>query len=120
MALDIYWIALLLLLPTVVLLSGRGLILRPFHRLRREKDGGEAQLDPGRHTEKDEEGRKFRRIFLEVYLLVMGSEWLQVCENGTIHDIRAELLITCFRGRIYTRFFEKKRGWINRQSHLCM
>ncbi|KAH8886939.1 MFS general substrate transporter [Thozetella sp. PMI_491] len=78
MALDIYWIALLLLLPAVVLVSGRGLILRPFKRFRRDKkDDTNVHMQATGRQKKDEEGRKFRRMFLEVYLLVMGSEWLQ-------------------------------------------
>ncbi len=86
MALDIYWIGLLVLVPTVAFTAGRGVILRPFRRKRtpgtsegREKPASSSPspLAPGR---RHEEIRKFRWTFLQVYLLVMGSEWLQVSE----------------------------------------
>ena len=80
MALDIYWIALILLLPTVVLVSGRDFIIQRFHRLRKEKDANPTECEPrDSDLNKPAEARVFRRMFLEVYLLVMGSEWLQVC-----------------------------------------
>lgn len=75
MGLDIYWTTLLVLLPTVVLLTGKNLLLRPFRRFTRWE-----KVDTSEDTDaisKDEEASKFRRLFLQVYLLVMGSEWLQ-------------------------------------------
>lgn len=94
MGLDIYWTTLLLLVPTVTLLTGRNLLARPFRRFAAAwKDGGKH----GEHTsyeddldDKDAEAHRFRRIFLQVYLLVMGSEWLQV--RGTfLHPIHHHL-----------------------------
>ena len=65
---NIYWIALLVLVPLVALASGHEIILKPFRAAETEKVA----------TARDEEANKFRKIFLRVYLLVMGSEWLQV------------------------------------------
>lgn len=84
MALDIYWTTLILLLPTVVLLSGRGLILRPFRRRHKANEHDDNRIELHERILKDEEAKKFRRMFLEVYLLVMGSEWLQVRERESV------------------------------------
>ncbi|KAI8623678.1 MFS general substrate transporter [Xylariaceae sp. FL1651] len=68
MGLDIYWIGLLVLVPLVAIFAGRETILATIR---------------GRPTEKpalkplDGDAKKFRRTFFQVYLLVMGSEWLQ-------------------------------------------
>ncbi|KAI0380544.1 MFS general substrate transporter [Hypomontagnella monticulosa] len=67
MVMNIYWIALLVLVPLVALASGHEIILKPFRAAETEKVA----------TARDEEANKFRKIFLRVYLLVMGSEWLQ-------------------------------------------
>lgn len=75
MSLDIYWTALLVLLPTVVLLTGKNLLLRPFQRFTRWEKVN--TTEDAETINKDEEASKFRRLFLQVYLLVMGSEWLQ-------------------------------------------
>lgn len=72
MAPSIYWIGLLVLVPLVALVSGHEVILRPFQAEKTEKVV----------TARDEEAREFRKIFLRVYLLVMGSEWLQVSSNS--------------------------------------
>lgn len=93
MQLDIYWTTLLILLPAVVLLTGRNIIIRPFVRIqtRWSKLGIEEKLDssssepdqdedekgPSRtHDDDDDEVGSFRYAFLSVYLLVMSSEWL--------------------------------------------
>ncbi|CAJ2512706.1 Uu.00g008250.m01.CDS01 [Anthostomella pinea] len=68
MCLDIYWISLLVLVPLVAFVTGRDFIIRPFHKKLVEK--------PMTWTP-DEDARKFRWTFLQVYLVVMGSEWLQ-------------------------------------------
>ncbi|KAK9421835.1 hypothetical protein SUNI508_05436 [Seiridium unicorne] len=68
MAIDIYWIGLLFLTPCVALVLGRGLLLQPFRGKR---------LEVSVITQHDAEAGRFRRSFLQVYLLVMGSEWLQ-------------------------------------------
>ncbi|KAI1102719.1 MFS general substrate transporter [Jackrogersella minutella] len=67
MALNIYWAGLLILLPLVALFSGHKAIFRPFRTAKLEKE-------PNPH---DAEVKAFRMTFLRVYLLVMGSEWLQ-------------------------------------------
>lgn len=72
MQLDIYWVALLVLVPTVLLLTGHARIK---HILLRLRSGSWPQAY---QTDKDAEASRFQRIFLQVYLLVMGSEWLQV------------------------------------------
>ncbi len=60
MAFDIYWIALVLLLPTVVLLTGHGLILRPFRRFRKtDCPANDARVEPQERILKDEEARRF-------------------------------------------------------------
>lgn len=97
MELDIYWITLLVLLPTVVLLTGRGVFIRAFRhvhtRWRRvrhwdavqkvEGKSGRASIDivAGEDAShpiptKLQEAARFRTSFLSVYLLVMSSEWL--------------------------------------------
>jgi MFS transporter, MFS domain-containing protein family, molybdate-anion transporter len=68
MDLGIYWISLFVLLPTVAVVSGHHIILRPFRK-------GVIEKSPT--IERDEEARRFRRTFLQVYLLVMASDWLQ-------------------------------------------
>ncbi|KAK7740415.1 hypothetical protein SLS62_011132 [Diatrype stigma] len=77
MALDIYWIGLLILVPTIAFAAGHNFWLRPFRR----SAYGFARRDPEEKTpssdRRGDEARKFRRTFLQVYLLVMGSEWLQ-------------------------------------------
>lgn len=92
MDLDIYWITLLVLLPTVVLLTGRGLFIRAYghvhtrwRRVRHchwdaaHKAPGEPGKDaspPPPTASKRREAARFRANFLSVYLLVMSSEWL--------------------------------------------
>jgi hypothetical protein len=69
MGLDTYWIGLIVLVPCVALVSGRNIVFRPFRKTLAEKEP---------ELQKETEARKFRRVFLQVYLIVMGSEWLQV------------------------------------------
>lgn len=86
MQLDIYWTTLLVLLPTVIILTGRNIIIRPLARIqsRWQKVNTEEKLEddpakPAYETEPrstDDDLRKFRRGFLSIYLLVMSSEWL--------------------------------------------
>lgn len=83
MELDIYWTTLLVLLPTVVLLTGKSIILRPFRHIKGIWERIDSTAEDEKYTasaavqqqqqqdEKDEEARKFRRTFLQVYLLVM-------------------------------------------------
>ncbi|KAI2472697.1 MFS general substrate transporter [Annulohypoxylon bovei var. microspora] len=66
MALNIYWIGLFILIPVVVLLVGYKVILRLFWTTKFKEENAQYV-----------EARKFRRTFLRVYLVVMGSEWLQ-------------------------------------------
>lgn len=86
MGLDIYWIGLLVLVPIVAIVAGHETILSS-SLLRgiaaitttatttSEKRG---ETDPI-----DDEARAFRRTFLRVYLLVIGSEWLQVSKQAS-------------------------------------
>ncbi|KAI1415491.1 MFS general substrate transporter [Hypoxylon sp. FL1857] len=67
MALSIYWAGLLVPMPLVVLLIGHRMISRLFQR-------GKLQEEAAAH---DVEAKEFRKTFLRVYLVVMGSEWLQ-------------------------------------------
>ncbi|KAH8780166.1 hypothetical protein F5883DRAFT_485137 [Diaporthe sp. PMI_573] len=90
MQIDIYWTTLLVLLPTVVILTGRSLILRPLARIQsrwqkvdtEEKPPEYDSLPQGPADEADsgttngDDLRRFRRGFLSIYLLVMSSEWL--------------------------------------------
>lgn len=97
MELDIYWITLLVLLPTVVLLTGRGVFIRALGHVhtqwRRVRDWDAVQnvdgkiirtradaaagTDPShRVPSKLDEAARFRTSFLSIYLLVMSSEWL--------------------------------------------
>ncbi|ROV98000.1 hypothetical protein VMCG_07023 [Cytospora schulzeri] len=95
MQLDIYWTTLLILLPAVVLLTGRRIIFRPLMRIQTkwgkvdtdekpESSSSEpgapppGQIEDGEehHTHEEEEVGNFRYAFLSVYLLVMSSEWL--------------------------------------------
>ncbi|KAI1840546.1 hypothetical protein JX266_013275 [Neoarthrinium moseri] len=71
--LDIYWIGLLALLPGVALVAGRKLILRSF---KRSTNPSEKDI-VGDQRQREALAKDFRRTFLQVYLLVMGSEWLQ-------------------------------------------
>lgn len=105
MDLDIYWITLLTLLPTVALLIGRHVLARPIlsiaTRWRRERNQGGAHVSPDERSgltsgllpeseetartttppttlppSKQDEAARFCRSFLSIYLLVMSSEWL--------------------------------------------
>lgn len=86
MNIDVFWVALLLLVPIAVFLSGHELIVRPFGRTEPLKDTGDSDDEHDNEAEDASSGllsrdlcpRWFRRIFLQVYLLVMASEWLQV------------------------------------------
>lgn len=75
MGLDIYWIGLLVLVPVVALVAGHETILSLAARgTSAEKKKEAREVNP-----LDDEAAKFHRTFLQVYLLVIGSEWLQVC-----------------------------------------
>lgn len=103
MGLDIYWTGLLVLAPAVAFSAGgHTAIIEPLKRLRRkartrqgvgseeaqEKTGPSSSLCSGCDCDCGEEAgcsvearrSQFRRTFFQVYLLVMGSEWLQVRE----------------------------------------
>ncbi|RYP69026.1 hypothetical protein DL771_006352 [Monosporascus sp. 5C6A] len=69
MGLDIYWVGLLVLTPTAAFAAGHNIILRTFRRRR--------GLDEETCCERHGEVWEFCMTFLPVYLLVMGSEWLQ-------------------------------------------
>lgn len=87
MQLDIYWTTLLVLLPTVIILTGRNIIIRPLVRFqsrwKRVDTEEKPDYDPLQQADGAQPGssgnddlRKFRRGFLSIYLLVMSSEWL--------------------------------------------
>lgn len=91
MQLDIYWTTLLVLLPTVIILTSRNIIIRPLARIQSRwqkvntEDDGKLDHEPPTQTADkaeerrcgdDDDLRKFRRGFLSIYLLVMSSEWL--------------------------------------------
>ncbi|KAI0160889.1 MFS general substrate transporter [Hypoxylon sp. FL1284] len=67
MALDLYSTGLLVLVPLATLVVGQRVFLRPFCGARQEKVT----------TLQDIDADAFRKTFLRVYLVVMGSEWLQ-------------------------------------------
>lgn len=84
MEIDIYWTSLLLLLAPVVLFTGRWLL--PQTTWARGRKGETAGHDgTSEKPPNDEEARRFRRKFLQVYLLVMGSEWLQARSHPALH-----------------------------------
>ncbi|KAI1752627.1 hypothetical protein F4782DRAFT_540285 [Xylaria castorea] len=68
MGLDIYWIGLLVLTPLVAIVAGHKTILSWLRGTSVEK----REPNP-----LDDDAREFQRTFLRVYLLVIGSEWLQ-------------------------------------------
>lgn len=89
MRLDIYWTTLLVILPTVIILTGRNIIVRPFARIRSNWQKVDTEEKPPEYdslppiddgadpeTKNGDDLKKFRRGFLSVYLLVMSSEWL--------------------------------------------
>ncbi|KAI5921514.1 hypothetical protein F4810DRAFT_342554 [Camillea tinctor] len=71
MSLDIYWAAVFALVPLVAFIAGYRTILGLLFCKRQQEEKLAGPSDD------DRAARKFRRIFLQVYLLVMGSEWLQ-------------------------------------------
>ncbi|KAK8112795.1 hypothetical protein PG984_013321 [Apiospora sp. TS-2023a] len=82
--LDIYWASLLILVPCVTLVLGRNIVLRTFGRFSIYTASATANSKKSIEEEDEEVNRqyaedanKFRWLFLRVYLLVMGSEWLQ-------------------------------------------
>ncbi|KAK8000862.1 hypothetical protein PG991_013084 [Apiospora marii] len=82
--LDIYWASLLILVPCVTLVLGRNIVIHAFGRFSASTAAAAANPKKG-HEEGEEEvdrqdvdeANRFRWLFLRVYLLVMGSEWLQ-------------------------------------------
>ncbi|KAI0409031.1 hypothetical protein F4802DRAFT_593881 [Xylaria palmicola] len=72
MDLNIYWLALLVLAPLVAIAAGYGAVLSWWRRWSGEKRETKTPDD-----DDDDEARKFELTFLRVYLLVIGSEWLQ-------------------------------------------
>ncbi|KAF2967858.1 hypothetical protein GQX73_g5694 [Xylaria multiplex] len=68
MGLDIYWVGLLVLVPVVAIVAGHTVILSAFRKVPTEKQ----EPDP-----LDDGARELQWTFLRVYLLVIGSEWLQ-------------------------------------------
>ena len=78
MTVGIYWSAFLFLVPISVFLANRGAAFRR----PRPADDPDAESP---QCVKDEEAYHFRWMFLSVYLLVMGSEWLQVRRNSPCH-----------------------------------
>lgn len=99
MQLNIYWTTLLILLPAVILLTGRKtIIIRPFLHIHTkwqkvevdeeaktpsgsDKEAVEEEQWRKNDADKDdhnneEEASRLRHTFLGVYLLVMSSEWL--------------------------------------------
>ncbi|KAI1115334.1 MFS general substrate transporter [Nemania sp. NC0429] len=79
MGLDIYWIGLLVLAPLVAIVAGHETIRKLAARAtmsaekkQQQEKGGEVEVDP-----LEDEAAKFQRTFLSVYLLAVGSEWLQ-------------------------------------------
>ncbi|RYP57230.1 hypothetical protein DL769_009618 [Monosporascus sp. CRB-8-3] len=109
MGLGIYWIALLVLAPTAAFAAGHKVILRPFRRRRGH--------DEETCCERDGEAREFRMTFLRVYLLVMGSEWLQGSylytllrdEKGLPEPTVALLYTTSYASAAATAF---AAGWL--------
>ncbi|KAI1488620.1 MFS general substrate transporter [Biscogniauxia mediterranea] len=71
MGVDIYWTTVFALVPLVAIVAGH----RAIPRLLFRKSQQEGKLVG--HPDDDGAAWKFRRTFLQVYLLVMGSEWLQ-------------------------------------------
>ncbi|KAI0803952.1 hypothetical protein GGR55DRAFT_682091 [Xylaria sp. FL0064] len=69
MGLDIYWIGLLVLVPIVALVAGHKTILSSLR--------GTSSTEKREHDPLNNEAAKFQLTFLRVYLLVIGSEWLQ-------------------------------------------
>lgn len=77
MTVGIYWAGLLVLLLGAGVLIGKDVIAGLLRRvLGRSREG--SQQPQNYCPEKNEEAKKFRRTFLQVYLLVMSGEWLQV------------------------------------------
>jgi hypothetical protein len=74
MGLDIYWIGLLVLVPLVAVVAGHKTILSLFQKR------SSTETEKQESTPLDDEARKFQKTFLRVYLLVVGSEWLQVSQ----------------------------------------
>lgn len=91
MQLNIYWTTLLIILPAVVIFTGRNIIIRPLARIQsrwqkvdtEEKPPDYDSLPPADAADDadpdstdGDELKRFRRGFLSIYLLVMSSEWL--------------------------------------------
>ena len=97
MGLDRYWIGLLALAPAVAFSAGgHSAIIAPLRRLQARRrhatneESPEDKAEPATSTCGEDGGcsietrrRGFRWTFFRVYLLVMGSEWLQVSETTT-------------------------------------
>jgi hypothetical protein len=69
MGLDMYWIGLLVLVPLVAIVAG--------HKTIQVLLNGKSIKKPAL-SHLDDDARNFQKTFLWVYLLVVGSEWLQV------------------------------------------
>ncbi|KAI0866336.1 hypothetical protein F4860DRAFT_508730 [Xylaria cubensis] len=113
MGLDIYWIGLLVLIPLVAIVAGYKNILSWLRGTSAEK------REP--HP-LDEDAREFQLTFLRVYLLVIGSEWLQnpfmyslfrnekTLDEGTVSTLYISTYISAAVSAFFTGYLTDRFG----------
>ncbi|KAI0457599.1 major facilitator superfamily domain-containing protein [Xylaria acuta] len=113
MDLDIYWIGLLVLIPLVAIVAGHKTILSWLRRTSAEK----REPNP-----LDDDAREFQRTFLRVYLLVIGSEWLQnpfmyslfrnekTLDEGTVSTLYISTYVSAAASAFFTGYLTDRFG----------
>ncbi|KAI0489974.1 MFS general substrate transporter [Xylaria cf. heliscus] len=113
MGLNIYWIGLLVLAPLVAIVAGHKTILSWLRITPVEKREPNPLVD---------EARDFRRTFLQVYLLIIGSEWLQspfmyslfrnekTLDEGTVSTLYISTYVAAALSALFTGYLADRFG----------
>ncbi|KAI0553437.1 hypothetical protein F4679DRAFT_571150 [Xylaria curta] len=113
MSIGIYWIGLLVLIPFVAIVAGYRTILSWLRGTSAEK----REPNP-----LDDEAREFQLTFLRVYLLVIGSEWLQnpfmyslfrnekTLDEGTVSTLYISTYISAAVSAFFTGYLTDRFG----------
>ncbi|KAI0106528.1 MFS general substrate transporter [Nemania sp. FL0031] len=122
MALDIYWVGLLVLVPIVAIVAGYKTILSLVQGTSTEK----RELDP-----LDDEAGRLQRTFLRVYLVVVGSEWLQnpfmyslfrnekMLDEGTVATLYISTYVAAAVSALFTGYLTDRFGRRNACLVFC-
>ncbi|KAI1738855.1 hypothetical protein F4680DRAFT_466933 [Xylaria scruposa] len=113
MSVGIYWIGLLVLIPLVAIVAGYKTILSWLRGTSAEKR---------KPNPLDDEAREFQLTFLRVYLLVIGSEWLQnpfmyslfrnekTLDEGTVSTLYISTYVSAAVSAFFTGYLTDRFG----------